>query len=128
MNLPKLKVLPRGAVLAPHFESILAGAKRFIGRQWDAKHGPGGGWEPNADPKHPVEVPTLPEADAAFRELWSEYAREVREGTLWPADKATADACGVQFDKSFGGEFDEVDASPSFASHVGSAAEPTTGA
>lgn len=34
-----------------------------------------------------------------------DLAKAVRDGDLWPADEASARACGVKFDPSFGGEF-----------------------
>lgn len=34
----------------------------------------------------------------------SYYRKLVAKGALWPADKETADICGVEFDPSFGGE------------------------
>lgn len=43
---------------------------------------------------HVVEVPNT-----------SYYRKIVRKGALWPADEATAAACGGKFDPKFGGEY-----------------------
>lgn len=44
--------------------------------------------------KHPVAVPNT-----------NYYRKQVKAGSLWPADEATALACGVAFDPAFGGEY-----------------------
>lgn len=108
---PKLKVLPRGESMVPHYESLGGTTRRFIGFTHDPTAGRSvkaddgstfmsGGWKRSAEP---VEVPTIPTTDASYHAAWGEYRRDVREGALWPADKATADACGVKFDATFGG-------------------------
>lgn len=37
----------------------------------------------------------------------AEYLRELRDGCLWPADRATAQIANVKFDPDFGGEHDD---------------------
>ena len=98
----KLKVRARGTAMVPHYES-LGRQKRFIGRVFDPKAGPDGGW-----PAHDQveEVPTVPTTHDGYHEIWMEYRRDVREGALWAADEDTARECGVKFDPSFGGEHD----------------------
>ena len=113
----KLRVLARGVAMVPHIESYEAGARRFVGRKHDATLGAAfrddqgverrqGGWPPSHSPAEPHEV-----ADRA------EYRQHVREGDLWPADKATADACGVKFDPTFGGEYEPSDMSDTQVGH-----------
>ena len=63
------------------YEAMAAGAKRFIGRVFDASAGQGGGWAP-------VETPvTVPDR--------AEYRQAVREGDLLAADQETAKLCQV---------------------------------
>ena len=113
----KLRVLPRGGVLVPRHESIMSGQKQFIGRIYDPDHGDhGGGGFPVAasvGPDSPIEVPSVGKGAPQEFELWQQYVREVRDGALWAADQATADACGVKFDPKFGGEFAAHSAAPS---------------
>ncbi len=91
-----LRVLARGsAMVADHF-ALAAGARRFVGRDWDEElkdeaNGIAGGWKPR---KEPTTVPWCPE-----------YVIGLRGGDLWPADKATAEASGLKFDPAFGGEY-----------------------
>lgn len=99
----KLRFYARGESMCPDYEANARGIKRFIGRRHDplvgelfndpetgeAKHS--GGFRPISTSESPQEVP--------YR---AEYVRECQAGCLWPADKATADACGVPFDPTFG--------------------------
>lgn len=49
------------------------------------------GWAPSAEP---TELPSQ-----------AEYLQALRDGDLWPADKATADEADIDFDSKFGGEY-----------------------
>lgn len=93
----KLSVRARGLASVPHFETLGTATRRFIGRKWDDGSQ---AWVATGEVEF---VPTIPETMREYRELWGEYRREVREGALWPADKETAEACGVPFDPKFGG-------------------------
>ena len=103
----KLRVLAKGMAMVPYYESFDAGGRRrFVGRKHDATLGAAfrdengvehrqGGFPPSHSPVQPHEVDDR-----------AEYRQHVREGDLWPADEATAAACGVRFDPSFGGEYE----------------------
>jgi len=93
----KLKVRARGAIMVPHHEAQ-GHTCAFVGRRWDASVN---GWPSTG---HVVEVPTLSPTSPHFPEYHREYMRELAQGTLWPADEATAQAAGVPFDPSFGNE------------------------
>jgi hypothetical protein len=83
-----LRVRARGTSLVPNHEAEEAGTRRFIGRKY-AEVSPGQ-W--GFEPTNAVEdVPNRPE-----------YVKAVKDGDLWAADQATADACGVAFDGLFG--------------------------
>lgn len=102
--MPKtLRVLPRGTTMVPHLESLGHAAKRFVGHKFVASELEhiDGTWEHHGAVE---EVPSVPETDRAFVSLLQEYVAHVRQGALWPADKSSADACGVKFDPSFGME------------------------
>jgi hypothetical protein len=100
-----LKFYSRGMDLCVDFEAHSAGTLRFIGRRHDStighegrdEHGnkfKSGGW-PSTDA--PQTVPAR-----------AEYAKACQDKSLWPADQATADYCGVPFDPDFGGEHASV--------------------
>ncbi len=86
-----LKVRSAPMAMVTNFEALDAKSRRYVGRQFDPSVGeinpetqrPQGGWPLRDEPE---EVP--------FR---AEYLQAVREGDLIPADKATADLCGVPF-------------------------------
>lgn len=116
----KLRVLARGTAMVFDLERHEAGVRRFIGRKHDRTLGAvfverdhtgvdnqhrQGGWPASHHPREPDEVP--------YR---AEYLFAIRDGDLWPADKATADICGVPFDPTFGGDYDGLEPStPSVA-------------
>jgi hypothetical protein len=102
-----LRVLVRGAAMVPDYEALenpYGSTRKFIGRAHDKTLG-----EEFVDPEtkqkgrqggfvaligEVVEVPNR-----------VEYRLHVqRHQDLWAADEATAQACGVAFDPSFGGE------------------------
>lgn len=86
-----LKVRSSAKAMVTNFEALAAKSRRYVGRYFDASLGainpetqkPQGGWPLKDEPE---EIP--------FR---AEYLQAVREGDLIPADKATADVCGVPF-------------------------------
>lgn len=86
--LSKLRFRARGSALVQDFERLEAGVKCFVGRKFKEAEAGRFGFAPTGED---YEVP--------YR---AEYVRACAEGDLWPADKATADACGVDFDSSFG--------------------------
>ena len=105
----KLRVLAKGTAMVPHLESFEAGTKRFIGRKHDRTLGAAfrdengqeqrqGGWPPAHSPANPHAVDDR-----------AEYRQHVKEGDLWAADEMTAAACGVKFDKTFGGEYQSAE-------------------
>lgn len=89
-----IRVLARGGILVSDFRALDASPRRFIGRTPKATDA-GVEWQADAQP---AELPDV-------GEFGSEFVREVREGSLWPADAETARRCGVSFDPKFGGEF-----------------------
>ena len=105
--------------MVPHYESSAAhGAqKRFVGHEFSESEveGVDGEW---AQHSRPVEVPSIPETDPSFRELFGEYRNEVRIGALWAADAETARACGVEFDPTFKGDHAPVAAAAPRAGFV----------
>jgi hypothetical protein len=102
MAAPKtLRFRARGESLVPHYESLLnQGIKRFVGRRFDPTIG-----EPFKDDETGEErksggfVSTGETEEVPYR---FEYVRECQAGCLWPADEATAKACDLKFDPSFG--------------------------
>lgn len=79
----------RGTACVVDIDAQEAGRKQFVGRKFQ-----------KVDEGHAF----VPKSEPAEVRLHPEYVRDCREGALWPADQATADACGVRFDPSFGGE------------------------
>lgn len=97
-----MRLLAKGLALAADLEALDAGVKRFIGRHIDRSVGhigpdglKSGGWPANSSPDE--------------KEFRAEYKAYVCDGDLWPADEETAAMCGVDFDPSFGGEYDADD-------------------
>lgn len=98
-----LRVLARSGLVSDYARlaaSIAAGvalphADKFVGRAFvpDASGATAGAWVAKSEP---TDVPNV-----------AEYRNAVVEGSLWPADEATAKACGVPFDPFFGGQFAE---------------------
>lgn len=91
-----LKVKSSPTAMVTNYEAMIAKVRRYVGRIYDPTLGPVdpetnkhvGGWPLTNEPE---EIP--------YR---AEYVQAVKEGDLIPADKATADLCGVTFqaDKS----------------------------
>lgn len=95
-----LRVLARGTALVPNYAKQIDAIKtgvalphgaRFVAREFVADESGAslGAWHPS---KSPAVV-----ADC------HEYRQHVVEGSLWAADEATARACGVTYDPTFGG-------------------------
>lgn len=88
MTPSKLRFRARGESLVQHFERMEAGVKSFVGRKYlEVKPGQFG------------FVPTDKDEEVDYR---AEYVKACKDGDIWAADQATADACGVTFDSSFG--------------------------
>lgn len=88
MTPKKLRFRARGQALVQNFERLDAGIKSFVGRKFVQPEPDVFGFEPtNAD------------EEVAYR---AEYVKACKDGDLYPADEATAKACGVSFDPSFG--------------------------
>lgn len=104
-----LRFRARGTALVPNIDLQIARVRGFIGREYvhvKPSDGPeaaallsgqtldkeGGRWMFRA-----VEEPT----ELPYRH---EYVKACKDGDLWPADQDTADACGVEFDETFGDE------------------------
>ena len=85
MSVSTLRVLAVGTALVQSLEHMKANPRRFVGRQWV-----------NVDGKAALDALTEP-TEVPFR---AEYVQAVREGALAPADRETADACGVPFEPS----------------------------
>jgi hypothetical protein len=111
---PKIRVLSRGTALVPDYAALIgAGMKRFVGWVHDPTLG-----EKFTDPENGQikrtggfvkltdEHAVIP-ADSPYM---GEYIRHVREGDLWPADPASATACGVAFESDFFGEHPKMTA------------------
>lgn len=99
---PLLNVRARGSALVPVHEAGSTQPRRFVGRAFDASLGQAGGWPFSAEP---VTVPLFPPSHEHYLEAWHFYYRALKDKELWPADEATAKACGIEFDPSFGGEY-----------------------
>lgn len=95
------KFYARGKAMVFDLEAHDQGIRKFIGRRHDRTLGfpeydengnkfMTGGWPATETPQ---EVPER-----------AEYIQACRDGDLWPADEATARACGVKFDPTLGGE------------------------
>jgi hypothetical protein len=88
MSVSKLRFRARGTALVQNFERLEAGIKSFLGRKFV-----------EVAPGQMGFVPTDEDDEVTYR---AEYVKACKDGDLWPADKATADACGVKFDSNFG--------------------------
>lgn len=84
MTPKKLRFRARGNALVQNFERLEAGIKSFIGRKYTEVEPGVWGFKPTDQDE---EVPYK-----------AEYVKACKDGDLEPADKATADACGVSFD------------------------------
>ena len=56
----------------------------------------------------PTKVSAATHPEPERREAGGYYRKRILEGGLWPADAATAHACGVAFDPVFDGEYPEL--------------------
>jgi hypothetical protein len=90
----RLRFHARGTALVTDPHAQERGTRRFIGRRWQ-----------EAFPGRYVWAPTEKPQEVDYHH---DLAKAARDGDLWPADKATADALGVPFDPSFGGERTET--------------------
>jgi hypothetical protein len=87
MSLTTLRVRARGTALVHSLEAMNANPRVFIARKWTTVDG---------------RAALEPTAEAAEIPNRAEYRTAVKEGSLWPADEATAKECGVTFDSFFG--------------------------
>lgn len=84
----KLRFRARGEALVQNLEKLEAGIKSFIGRKYlQVQPGVWG------------FAPTGKDEEVVYR---AEYVKACKDGDLYPADAATAAACGVSFDPHFG--------------------------
>ena len=90
MSPKKLRFRARGEALVQNHERLEAGIKSFVGRKFVQVDGEQWGF-----------TPTDADDEVAYR---AEYVKACKDGDLYPADEATAKACGVSFDPDFGGE------------------------
>ncbi len=88
MTPEKLRFRARGTALVQNFEHLEGGKKSFVGRKYV-----------QVSPDQWGFNPTDADDEVAYR---AEYVRACKEGDLYPADQATASACGVSFDPAFG--------------------------
>lgn len=102
-----LRVLPRGSAMVPNYEAqenTYGSVRSFIGRP----HDPTAGDEyTDPDTKQKKRQGAFVATPGAVVEVpnRAEYRLHVgRHADLWAADEATAAACGVAFDPTFGGE------------------------
>lgn len=86
----RLKFYARGTaqVTDPHAQE--RGTRRCIGRRWQEVTTGRWAWVPTEKPQE--------------TDYHADLVRACKDGDLWPADEATAKACGVGFDPDFGGE------------------------
>lgn len=94
----KLKFLARGTACVPdpHGADANPQRRRTVGKTHKEVKPGTWGWIPN---------------DAPDELLYHhDLAKAVKDGDLWAADEATAKACGVDFDPTFGGEDAKVGA------------------
>lgn len=107
MTEPKtLRVLARGSAMVPDLEAQenpYGAVRRFLGRFHDPEAGEmltervtGRQFKQGGFRANPGDVVTVPNR--------AEYRKHVVQRDLWPADVATAQACGVAFDATFGEE------------------------
>lgn len=82
-----LRVRAVGSALVPSHEHPKANPRQFVGRVWSEKDG---------------QVFLLDAPEPAELPVRAEYLRALREGSLAPADKPTADLVGLSFDTTAG--------------------------
>jgi hypothetical protein len=91
MQPPKtLRLKAAGTAMVPYFEKLSQGVRQFVGREMQKVSAEG----------QPEEWGFAPTAEAVEVPYRAEYVEAVKAGDLTPADKATADACGVSFGAS----------------------------
>jgi hypothetical protein len=88
MTPKKLRFRARGNALVQNFARMEAGIKSFVGRKYQ-----------EVEPGQWGFVPTGETEEVAYA---AEYVKACKDGDLFAADEATAAACGVSFDPSFG--------------------------
>lgn len=88
----KLRFTARGTACVPdpHGTEASPQRRRMVGRKHEQIKPGTWAWVPLAKPD-----------ELAFHQ---DLAKAVKDGDLWPADEATAKACGVKFDPMFGVE------------------------
>jgi hypothetical protein len=92
----RLRFYCRGTALVEdvHAANRTKPLRRFIGRRWQ-----------EALPGRWVWAPTEQPQEVDYH---ADLVKACKDGDLWPADEATAKACGVGFDPDFGGERTET--------------------
>lgn len=108
---PALRVLPRGTAMVQDYGALVdAGDRRFHGWKFDTTQGPE--FVDKGDGKTKRHGGFVRQTGAVVvippnSPYLTEYKRHLRDGDLWAADQATADAAGVPFEPQFGGEHPE---------------------
>lgn len=88
----KLRFLARGTAHVSDFDALdrPMPLRRFIGRKLQAV------------PEAPGRYAFVPTGKSEEVNARPEIIKAAKDGELWPADEATAKACGVEFDPTFG--------------------------
>lgn len=90
----RLRFMARATALVTDPSALERGIRRFIGRRWQEVEAGRFAW--------------VPTGEAQSHEYHRDLVKACRDGDLWPADEATAKACGVGFDPKFGDEVTET--------------------
>lgn len=90
----RLSFYARGTAQVTDPEAQDRGVRRCIGRRWQEITTGRWSWCPTGKPQ---EV-----------DYHHDLVKACKDGDLWPADIMTAQACGVPFDPTFGGEMTET--------------------
>ncbi len=92
----KLRFRARGTALVPNRTAwIGSNTRAYVGRKAVDAADKGG---------QPGQLAWAPTDEPEEVDYHAKYKQACKAGDLWPADKDTADACGVTFDPTFGGE------------------------
>lgn len=90
----KLRFYARGTAQVTDVHAQERGLRRCVGRRWQEVEKGRWAWCPS-DKVDEVEY-------------HHDLVKACKDGDLWPADEATAKACGVGFDPNFGSESTET--------------------
>lgn len=90
----RLRFYARGSALVTDPHAQERGIRRFIGRRWQEVLPGRWAW--------------CPTGEAQAIEAHPDLVKAARDGDLWPADEATAKACGLPFSTAFDDETTET--------------------